>query len=267
MSRKRLSLFEIVVIVVIVGVTVALLLPQFARRRKVMRRLACADNLKQLALALALYADENKDRFPPIDDTKNNFMFDANLLYPEYLNDHMIAMCPADPRWDPGTNFRLTSNHSVDGTPKGKVHGDCFADDSYIYLGWMVMSDKQVQALFEAYDKLSPEDNNANITVPEGWGNAWRDTIYRLDAGIDRFLITDINIIGSHEVGSSLVPIMWDRSYMDTGKFSHEPVGGNVLYLDGHAEYWFFGKEFPPINETMARLLEERPREPIPHCE
>ena len=43
-------------------------------------------------------------------------------------------------------------------------------------------------------------------------------------------------------------------------------AGGNVIYMDGHLEYIEYPGKFP-MTETMARLLDERPREPIPHCE
>ena len=97
MSIKRLSYVEIVVILLIVTVLVAVLIPMVGELRQGSRRYACVENLKQLALAMELYAKENKDRFPPIDDTKNNFIFDANVMYPEYLTDPTVAMCPADP--------------------------------------------------------------------------------------------------------------------------------------------------------------------------
>ena len=268
MEKKTLPLFGIVVIVLIVGVLAAILIPIVSELRQGSRRYACVENLKQLALALNLYSNENQYLYPPIDDAQNNFIFDANLLYPEYLSDTILPVCPADLQRNPETSFRLTEDHSVDGTLKGEVHPDCFTGDSYIYLGWMVMTDKETEAFFEAYDKLSPDDYDADITVPEGWGNGGGDTIHRLYAGVDRWLITDPDVTFTMQPeGVSIVAIMWDRPYMDAAKFSHRPIGGNVLYLDGHVEYHRFVSDFPPINKTMARLLDKRPREPIPDCE
>jgi type II secretory pathway pseudopilin PulG len=276
MNKKGLSRLEIIVIVLIVGILAAILLSEVARRRKVMRRSACVNNLKRIGLALDLYVKENKDRYPPIDDTKNNFIFDANLLYPEYLNNATLAVCPANRERNPDTSFRLTSDHSVDGNRKGEVHADCFTDDSYIYLGWMVMRDKEVEALFETYEKLSPEDYYKDITVPEGWGTLEGDTIHRLFYGVDRFLIKEIVYTGSGQVSYAGVPILWDRPYTDAAQFSHRPASGYILFMDNHAEYQIFDDRFSPridydiygpVNKTMARLLDERPREPIPGCE
>jgi prepilin-type processing-associated H-X9-DG protein len=277
MRVKRLSHVEIVVILLIAGVLLAILIPMIRELRQGSRRYACVENLKQLAVALGLYASENKDRYPPIDDTKNNFIFNANLLYPEYLSDHMVAVCPADSRVDPEAVFRLISDHPNDGTPKGNIHSDCFTDDNYIYLGWLVvvdqfdnrmlMSGKGVEAFFDAYDKLSPDDHDSNVNVPEGRGFLDGDGIYRLSCSFDIFLIGDINTtLPSMESGGGIVPFMWDRPYVDPSKFSHQPTGGNVLYMDGHVDFIKFGKVFP-MTETMASLLDERARKPISHCE
>ena len=298
MNRKGISRLEIIAIVLLVAILAAIFLPSLVWKSKTRDRAyraACTVNLKKLALALNLYAQENKDRFPPIDDTKNNFMFDANVMYPEYLNDHMVAMCPADPQVDPETTFRLTAGHSIDGIPKGKVHPDCFTDDSYIYLGWLVITDKEVEALFEVYDKLSPEEYDTNITVPKGRGNLEGDAIHRLSTDVDKFFIEDTSItftsdenrlpiedksitFTADEVGVSIIPIVWDRPYIDTERFSHRPPGGNVLFLDGHVEYMlprgkspYIGDHgfdaYTPMTETMARLLDERRRESIPNCD
>lgn len=261
MNRKGISRLEIIIIVLLVAILAVLLFlapPTY-------RRLTCAGNLKEIAKSLSLYAEENRERFPPIDDTKNNFIFDANLLYPEYLTDPMLAICPADPRRDPYTTFRLSANHPIDGTPKGEVHADCITDESYIYLGWMAMTDKEAEALFAGYDKLPLADYDFHIQVASGWGNAEGGVIYRLSAGCDRFLVKDTDVIQSFDAGH-IVPIMWDRPYTDVSEFSHRPVGGNVLFLDGHVAYVESGERFP-MTETMARLLEERPRAPIPYCE
>jgi hypothetical protein len=149
----------------------------------------------------------------------------------------------------------------------GQVHPDCITDKSYVYLGWMVMSDEEGEALFESYDRLSPEDYDKDMIVPEGRGTEKGSVLHRLSADVDRFIIDEF-LMPSGEVTSSTVPIMWDRPSIDRKELSHgsrgEP-GGNVLYLDRHVEFIDFG-EFP-MTETMARLLEDRPREPIPDCE
>jgi prepilin-type processing-associated H-X9-DG protein len=276
--RKGQGALDLTVLVVIVLTAFTILFPCgfCSGKYESARRAACANNLKQLALVLSLYANENGGRFPPIDNSRNNFMFEGDLLYPEYLTDVSILACPSDPETDPKKNFRLISVHR-DGTAAGQVHPDCITNMSYSYIGWMVMTDKEAEAFFNAYDEMSPADYDKDITVPEGSGNAEGSVLHRLSAGVERFLIPNPDIlIQSDEpivVGEvnfpSIVPIMWDQISTDITEFNHVPAGQNVLYLDGHVEFHRYdlnSTQFPTSPLTGA-LFDARPRERIPHCE
>lgn len=58
------TLVELLVVIAIIGVLIALLLPAVQAAREAARRIQCANHVKQLALAVHLYADAWK-RFPP----------------------------------------------------------------------------------------------------------------------------------------------------------------------------------------------------------
>ena len=67
MASRRLHAFTLVELLVVIGVVaalVALLLPALSRARENARRTVCASNLRQLAMALALYSNENRQRYP-----------------------------------------------------------------------------------------------------------------------------------------------------------------------------------------------------------
>lgn len=55
------TLIELLVVIVIVGILAGLLLPALARGKSSARRIACANHLRQWALAQTLYAQDNED--------------------------------------------------------------------------------------------------------------------------------------------------------------------------------------------------------------
>jgi len=65
MLRRGLTLVELLVVLFIVGVLVALLLPAVLSAREAARRVACANNFKQVALACQGHAGAHRDRLPP----------------------------------------------------------------------------------------------------------------------------------------------------------------------------------------------------------
>ena len=62
-SRRGISLLEIVVSIAIIGMLLGLLVPAVQQSREAGRRIACANNLKQLATATQLY-ESNHGSFP-----------------------------------------------------------------------------------------------------------------------------------------------------------------------------------------------------------
>ena len=63
-KSRGLTLIELLVIVAIIGILLALMLPSLMQPREAARRAACLSNLKQLGLAIAMYAEKNGGRCP-----------------------------------------------------------------------------------------------------------------------------------------------------------------------------------------------------------
>ena len=67
MKRKttRFTLIELLVVIAIIAILAAMLLPALNRARESARRINCLSQLKTMASATLMYADQNREHIPP----------------------------------------------------------------------------------------------------------------------------------------------------------------------------------------------------------
>lgn len=86
--RRGFTLIELLVAIVIIGLLISLLIVAVGKARARAHIAGCTSNLRQIGIALSLYADEHDEKFPPDDD-------DLTPLYPGYIDDLNTFACPA----------------------------------------------------------------------------------------------------------------------------------------------------------------------------
>nr|WP_240928201.1 DUF1559 domain-containing protein [Thalassoroseus pseudoceratinae] len=115
------TLIELLVVIAIIAVLLALILPAVQKAREAARRTQCANNLKQIGIAIHQFCETNKGDFPisahATSDLESTWIY---TLGPYLENVDKIRICPEDPQGqermeNKGTSYVLNEYLCVPG--------------------------------------------------------------------------------------------------------------------------------------------------------
>lgn len=125
-EHKGFTLVELLVVIAIIGALAAFLLPALSAARERARRTTCINNLRQLAIAYEMYADDWYESFPA---SESGLYAGDKTIFSHYITTVKTFWCPSSiirdnaapatitsGNWDNSYTFVFglnTSNHSA----------------------------------------------------------------------------------------------------------------------------------------------------------
>jgi len=244
-TRNAFTLIELLVVIAIIAILAAILFPVFAQARESARMTACLANMKQIGLALRMYAQDYDETYPNIyqgwgaPGGNEGWMW-KNAVQP-YIKNKGVFNCPSNPVANPSKPGLLPPDNSNNWNDNAK--------------GYAMEPDKimpQSYGMNAGATTWVPTSN----TTDSGWvgSNGMKPL---KDAAINR----SANLIAVGEVTWREGDFGMDWFLESGGQcgghalFAHRGFNGpaNFIYWDGHVKSKRWSQvAYPPYQSEMV---------------
>lgn len=212
--RKGFTLVELLVVIGIISVLISMLLPSLARARRQARMVVCQSNMRQLAMGMLMYANDNHQYVPV-----------WNWEFP-------------DPNYGPGSgsnsSFVMTENNFVQQGLIWPYTGD---RGIYVCPEYPLILQNAANTLY-GFPPQWTYQVNGQPGYSMGGLPGWITKISRIRPSVNTVFMLmeqDIADTAAWDNGVTLVGPFWTPGADSLGQF--HSGGGNLAYYDGHVEW------------------------------
>jgi len=246
-NRKGFTLIELLVVVSIIALLVSILLPALGKAREQAKRVYCANNLKQIATAMNMYALENRNQYPPYgrynattDTWADDWLWDCTYYMTDLVlasgGDRKTMYCPSEPSRD-NDNFWWYDQVAWGSVtppvkPDDEVQGEGRKTTNRV-IGYISMIDPLTPRTSLPLSPQPPQKRwvRKNTVPYPSEAELYMDIVLSNNANPDLTTTSFSDVRG----GSYTMWGITDRTNHLVSK--EDPAGGNIAFVDNHVDW------------------------------